>query len=85
MLAFVPGISTTMARSHGSLASVAAPHQRLCVAIPASVRRVLTGPAPTAEVEAFERRAIALRALRSAADGTQLIDGLAGEVVAETT
>jgi DNA excision repair protein ERCC-4 len=36
-----------------------------------------TGP------ESFSRKAIALRALRGAAAGTQLVDGLTGEVVAE--
>jgi ERCC4-type nuclease len=34
-----------------------------------------------AEAQSFDRRAIALRALRSAADGAQLVDGLTGEVV----
>ena len=47
-------------------------------------RWILTGPTPDAEVQSFDRRAIALRALQSAADGTQLIDGLTGEVVAAT-
>jgi len=44
-------------------------------------RWILTGPDPSAEPQSFDRRAIALRALRSAADGTQLVDGLTGEVV----
>ncbi len=44
-------------------------------------RWILTGPDRTAEPESFDRRAIALRALRSAAAGTQLVDGLTGEVV----
>lgn len=35
-----------------------------------------------AETQSFDRRAIALRTLRSAPRGTQLIDGLTGEVVA---
>jgi DNA excision repair protein ERCC-4 len=48
-------------------------------------RWILTGPTPGAELQSFDRRAIALQALRSAADGTQLIDGLTGEVVAATT
>jgi DNA excision repair protein ERCC-4 len=48
-------------------------------------RWILTGPTPGAELQSFDRRAIALRALQSAADGTQLIDGLTGEVVAATT
>ena len=46
------------------------------------VRRwILAEPDPGAETQSFDRRAIALRALRSAAVGTQLIDGLTGEVV----
>jgi DNA excision repair protein ERCC-4 len=45
------------------------------------VRRwILTGPGDGAEAQSFDRRAIALRALRSAARGTRLIDGLTGEV-----
>jgi DNA excision repair protein ERCC-4/Fanconi anemia group M protein len=44
-------------------------------------RWILAGPDPREETESFDRRAIALRALRSAADGTRLIDGLTGEVV----
>ena len=40
-------------------------------------RWILTGPEP----QSFDRRAIALRALRSAPEGTQLIDGLTGEVL----
>jgi DNA excision repair protein ERCC-4 len=44
-------------------------------------RWILTGPDRGAEPESFDRRAIALRALRSAPDGTQLIDGLTGEVL----
>jgi ERCC4-type nuclease len=44
-------------------------------------RWILAGPDPDAEPESFDRRAIALRALRSAADGSRLIDGLTGEVV----
>jgi DNA excision repair protein ERCC-4/Fanconi anemia group M protein len=44
-------------------------------------RWVLVGPDPRAEPESFDRRAIALRALRSAARGTQLIDSLTGEVL----
>jgi hypothetical protein len=35
--------------------------------------------------ESFDRRAIALRALRRASEGTQLVDGLTGDVVAEAT
>ncbi|GAA5143660.1 hypothetical protein GCM10023340_09560 [Nocardioides marinquilinus] len=46
---------------------------------PRPLRRwVLTGVEP----ESFDRRAIALRALRSADPGTTLVDGLTGEVVA---
>lgn len=48
-------------------------------------RWILTGPTEDAELASFDRRAIALRALQSAADGSQLIDGLTGEVVAATT
>ncbi|CAI9412301.1 hypothetical protein HIDPHFAB_01736 [Nocardioides sp. T2.26MG-1] len=47
-------------------------------------RWILTSPTPGAELQSFDRRAIALRALRSATDGSQLIDGLTGEVVAAT-
>jgi DNA excision repair protein ERCC-4 len=48
-------------------------------------RWVLIGPDDSDEQsQSFDRRAIALRALRSAADGTQLIDGLTGEVVDTT-
>ena len=45
-------------------------------------RWVLSTPDDRAP-ESFDRRAIALRALRGATRGTQLIDGLTGEVVAE--
>lgn len=45
-------------------------------------RWVLSKP-DNADPESFDRRAIALRALRGATAGTQLIDGLTGEVVAE--
>jgi DNA excision repair protein ERCC-4 len=48
-------------------------------------RWILAHQTPGAELQSFERRAIALRALKSAADGTQLIDGLTGEVIATTT
>lgn len=48
-----------------------------------SLRRwVLQGP-DDSEPESFDRRAIAVRAIRGAVDGTQLIDNLTGEVVAE--
>lgn len=45
-------------------------------------RWVLVGPDRGAEARSYDRRAIALRSLRSAVAGTQLIDGLTGEVVA---
>jgi DNA excision repair protein ERCC-4 len=45
-------------------------------------RWVLSGPDETADPESFDRRAIALRALRSAGAGTELVDSLTGEVVA---
>lgn len=45
-------------------------------------RWVLTGPDDGEEAQSFDRRAIALRALRAAGDGAQLIDSLTGEVVA---
>jgi DNA excision repair protein ERCC-4/Fanconi anemia group M protein len=45
-------------------------------------RWVLVGTDPRVEAQSFDRRAIALRALDSAADGTELVDGLTGEVVA---
>jgi DNA excision repair protein ERCC-4 len=48
-------------------------------------RWILTGRTSRAELQSFDRRAIALRALQSAADGTQLIDGLTGEVIAVAT
>ena len=48
-------------------------------------RWVLSTPDGNVDLESFDRRAIALRALRGAAGGTQLIDGLTGEVVAEAT
>jgi DNA excision repair protein ERCC-4 len=48
-------------------------------------RWILSGPTPEAQVQSFDRRAIALRALQSAVVGTQLIDGLTGEVFAATT
>jgi hypothetical protein len=45
-------------------------------------RWILTGPGRDLDPQSFDRRAIALRALRSAAEGTELVDGLTGEVVA---
>jgi DNA excision repair protein ERCC-4 len=44
-------------------------------------RWIVTGPGGNAEPQSFDRRAIALRALRSAAEGARLIDGLTGEVL----
>jgi DNA excision repair protein ERCC-4 len=44
-------------------------------------RWILAGPDRHARTQSFDRRAIALRALRSATAGTQLIDGLTGEVI----
>lgn len=44
-------------------------------------RWILAEPDGGSEPQSFDRRAIALRALRAAADGAQLIDGLTGEVV----
>jgi DNA excision repair protein ERCC-4 len=44
-------------------------------------RWILTGPEGSSEPRSFDRRAIALRALRSAAPGTELVDGLTGEVL----
>jgi DNA excision repair protein ERCC-4/Fanconi anemia group M protein len=48
-------------------------------------RWILTTPERGLEPQSFDRRAIALRALRSAADGTQLVDSLTGEVVAASS
>src|SRR3954471_11323589 len=48
-------------------------------------RWLLTGPDPSVETQSFDRRAIALRVLHSAAGGTKLIDGLTGEVIATAT
>lgn len=48
-------------------------------------RWILTGPDSNVDTQSFDRRAIALRALHSAAGGTQLIDGLTGEVFATST
>jgi DNA excision repair protein ERCC-4/Fanconi anemia group M protein len=52
---------------------------------PRAPRRWMLAPEadPDASVESYDRKAIALRALRGAAAGTQLIDSLTGEVVAE--
>src|SRR3954453_13367491 len=47
-----------------------------------SRRWILTTGERGLEPQSFDRRSIALRALRSAADRTQLVDGLPGEVVA---
>jgi DNA excision repair protein ERCC-4 len=48
--------------------------------VPAA-RWILTDPDPMAELQTFDRRALALLALRAAAPGTQLIDSLTGEVL----
>jgi len=47
-------------------------------------RWILTDADPDVVPRSFDRRAIALRALRSAAEGAQLVDGLTGEVVDAT-
>lgn len=47
-------------------------------------RWLLSTPNGDATRDSYDRRAMALRALRGAAAGTQLIDRLTGEVVAET-
>jgi DNA excision repair protein ERCC-4/Fanconi anemia group M protein len=44
-------------------------------------RWIVTDRDRSAEPQSFDRRAIALRAWRSAGDGAQLIDGLTGEVL----
>jgi hypothetical protein len=44
-------------------------------------RWIVAEPRRGAEVQSFDRRSIALRALRAAADGARLIDGLTGEVL----
>lgn len=44
-------------------------------------RWVLTHPAPSLEMESFDRRSIALQALRRAPGGAQLVDTLTGEVL----
>jgi ERCC4-type nuclease len=46
-------------------------------------RWLLSAAATDGEAESYDRKAIALRALRGAVEGTQLIDTLTGEVVAE--
>jgi hypothetical protein len=43
-------------------------------------RWILRGPNADPELQSFDRRAIALRALQSSTEGTELIDGLTGEV-----
>jgi DNA excision repair protein ERCC-4 len=48
---------------------------------PTPRRWILTGPDPSTEPQSFDRRAIALRVLRSATAGTQLIDSLTGEIL----
>lgn len=49
---------------------------------PPARRWILIGPAQGVEAESFDRRAVALRALHAAPRGTQLVDGLTGEVAA---
>nr|WP_281366597.1 ERCC4 domain-containing protein [Nocardioides thalensis] len=49
---------------------------------PAARRWLLLGPDPEDEARSFDRRSVALQALESAAAGTQLVDGLTGEVFA---
>jgi DNA excision repair protein ERCC-4 len=44
-------------------------------------RWIVAEPRRGAEFQSFDRRSIALRALRSAPEGTRLIDGLTGEVL----
>ena len=48
---------------------------------PRPVRRWVLAGEGGAEAQSFDRRAIALRALRAAGDGAQLVDSLTGEVV----
>ena len=48
-------------------------------------RWILATPDGSAEAQSFDRRAIALRALRSAGSGAQLIDGLTGEVIGRSS
>lgn len=43
-------------------------------------RWLLAGPDPNATAQSFDRRALALRALRTSPAGTQLVDSLTGEV-----
>jgi ERCC4-type nuclease len=52
---------------------------------PRSLRRwaLTSGEDPEGEAESYDRKAIALRALRGATVGTRLVDTLTGEVVAE--
>jgi DNA excision repair protein ERCC-4 len=47
---------------------------------PPGLAVILTDPDEGAEPVLFDRRAIALRALRSVANGSQPVDGLTGEV-----
>ena len=80
MLVVVPGISTAMARSLlAAMAVLLRP--RAAAGAPLGPHR----PERDAELPSYDRRAIALPALQSVAHGTQLIDGLTGEVVATTT
>lgn len=62
------------------------PHPERPARVTRPARRwILTGPNPGAQLQSFDRRAMAVRALQSAADGTQLVDGLTGEVIAAAT
>jgi DNA excision repair protein ERCC-4 len=54
--------------------------QRTARGVRPTRRWILKNPSAGAELQSFDRRAIALRALQSCVDGTQLIDGLTGEV-----
>lgn len=48
-------------------------------------RWLLAGPDPSADGQSFDRRTLALRVLRTAPAGTQLVDSLTGEVSAVAT
>lgn len=52
---------------------------------PAPRRWLLADPASSADGQSFNRRTLALRALRTAPAGTQLVDSLTGEVSAVAT
>ena len=87
-----PGIGKTRAARleealHGRYVPVAERETEPDRTPAASVLRrwVLSTPDDAGGPESFARRAIALRALRGAEGGTQLIDSLTGEVVAEAS